>query len=72
MTRGWMGARSEFDLGDEDRPDYRTHFHRCELCGVWVECEDECDDEIQTIVRCKEHTDGGQGPGNPSLKAPAP
>jgi hypothetical protein len=51
--RGWMGARSQFDLGDEDSGPY--HLHPCESCGSPVECEDSCDDESQTIVKCFAH-----------------
>jgi len=33
MTRGWMGARSEFDAGDEDVPEYlRNLSWKCDIC----------------------------------------
>lgn len=34
-----------------------AHFHPCEVCSVPVECEDECDDEIQTEVWCAQHVE---------------
>lgn len=53
MTRGYMGARGQFDAGDED---YTVpHCHPCEVCFVPVECEDGCDEDQQTIVYCQKH-----------------
>jgi DNA-directed RNA polymerase subunit RPC12/RpoP len=35
VTRGWMGARSEFDAGDEDPAEYVVMFV-CMKCGAEV------------------------------------
>lgn len=34
------------------------HCHPCEVCRVLVDCEDFCDGDQQTIVYCKEHSEG--------------
>jgi hypothetical protein len=30
------------------------HVHPCETCGNLVDCFDECDEDIQAIVYCRE------------------
>jgi hypothetical protein len=56
-SRGTCREHGSFwtDTGDGCPSCPPPHVHRCEVCDVLVPCEDECDEECQTIVYCVNH-----------------